>query len=309
MAAVPSDSIFPKRAPSSPARPIDCELAKLLIDRLAQPSLVIDDRRRIIVLNSAMAELLGGTPMDLAWRDLVDLIVEPRLGAAMSTIETLKRGASEPRRIRFSPRKRSALVIEIEIERIPSDESVLFLGTVAPHSALPFEVLTVEVSVSGESWGRITRGAPLPAAEADPSSPDCCRVLCGKTRACAECPALTVSEMDPVASRVLEIHERDDQYTVVTARRLDENRVSMSRIRIDEATRSRLAEARLDSVATRAGLSERERQVLSYLLMGLEIRDIAEVLEISVRTVRFHQYNLLEKLGADSRADLVRFIL
>src|SRR5690606_31981774 len=124
-----------------------------------------------------------------------------------------------------------------------------------------FELLTVEVSMEREEWGRILRGDSMSMEDSGSDGPDCCRVLCGEMRACAECPALAVSETDPVASKVIEIHERGDQYTVVTARRLDEKRVAMSRIRIDEATRSRLAEARLDSVAKRAGLSERERQV------------------------------------------------
>jgi DNA-binding CsgD family transcriptional regulator len=310
MVAVPSDSIAPKPGSKAPARAVDCELAGILIDRLAQPSLVLDERRRIVVLNAAMAELLGGTCKDLAWRDLIELIVEPRLGAAISAIERISRGQDERTRVRFTPRKRPDLTIELEFERIPSEEAMLFLGTTAPHAALPFETLTVEVSVSADRWGRILRGAQAPVTMSGAQqSPDCCRVLCGEMRPCDDCPAVAVTATDPVASRVIEIHERGDQYVVITARRISDQRVAMSRIRLDEATRSRLAEARLDSVARRAGLSERERQVLAYLLMGLEIRDIGEVLGIAVRTVRFHQYNLLEKLGADSRADLVRFIL
>src|SRR5690606_3122878 len=107
-----------------------------------------------------------------------------------------------------------------------------------------------------------------------PSSGLLCRVLCDRPEACGACPASVVNEREPIASRVLETQDGDEHYVVVTARRLSPDRVSMSRVRIDEATRSRLAEARLDGVAKRAGLSARERQVMSYLLMGLEIRDI-----------------------------------
>jgi DNA-binding CsgD family transcriptional regulator len=62
------------------------------------------------------------------------------------------------------------------------------------------------------------------------------------------------------------------------------------------------------ALADAAQLSERERSVLTYLLMGRSLGDIALILGISPRTVKFHQANVLEKLGADSRADLVRLI-
>jgi DNA-binding CsgD family transcriptional regulator len=309
MVVVPSDSTRPKRDSRVSQQTVDCELAKILIDRLPQPSLVLDDRRRIVVLNEAMAELLGCTRDELAWQDFVDCITESQLGAAMSAVDQVSCGAEPRRRVRFSPRRRLELMIELELEGVRSGESILTLGTVSPDAPLPFETLTVEVSTKGEHWGRILRGADSEVSDGDARSPGCCRVLCGQPGPCDACPAVAVSEKEPNASRVIEIHESEDQYVVITARRLDANRVSMSRVRLDESTRSRLAEARLDSVAKRAGLSSRERQVLSYLLMGLEIRDIAELLGIAVRTVRFHQYNLLEKLGAESRADLVRFIL
>lgn len=55
-----------------------------------------------------------------------------------------------------------------------------------------------------------------------------------------------------------------------------------------------------------AGLTAREREVLELLLLGRTHEDIAVVLGISERTSKFHQANLLEKLGAESRMDLLR---
>ena len=55
-----------------------------------------------------------------------------------------------------------------------------------------------------------------------------------------------------------------------------------------------------------AKLTKRELEVLELLLLGRSHEDVAVVLEISERTSKFHQSNLLRKLGADSRYDLVR---
>jgi DNA-binding NarL/FixJ family response regulator len=62
-------------------------------------------------------------------------------------------------------------------------------------------------------------------------------------------------------------------------------------------------------LVAQANLTAREREVLDLLLLGRTHQDIAEVLGISERTSKFHQANLLAKLGAESRLDLMRLFL
>ncbi len=54
-------------------------------------------------------------------------------------------------------------------------------------------------------------------------------------------------------------------------------------------------------------LTRRELEVLSLLVKGNTNRQIAELLGISIRTVETHRANLMDKLGASSRVDLVNF--
>ena len=61
----------------------------------------------------------------------------------------------------------------------------------------------------------------------------------------------------------------------------------------------------LDVIADRARLSDRERSVLDYLRMGRSLDEIASILGLSRRTVKFHQANILQKLGVDSRFHLI----
>lgn len=53
------------------------------------------------------------------------------------------------------------------------------------------------------------------------------------------------------------------------------------------------------------GLSEREKEVLAELIDGRSTTQIADVLFISVHTVRDHVKSILEKVGVSSRAELV----
>lgn len=70
-----------------------------------------------------------------------------------------------------------------------------------------------------------------------------------------------------------------------------------------------LLRARLRAVADAAKLTAREREVLDLLFLGRTHDDIALALGITPRTAKFHARNIIHKLGADSRLDLVRVLL
>ena len=56
-------------------------------------------------------------------------------------------------------------------------------------------------------------------------------------------------------------------------------------------------------------LSEREREVLRLLALGHTNQELASMLFISVRTAETHRAHIMQKLGLQSRADLVRYAL
>ena len=63
-----------------------------------------------------------------------------------------------------------------------------------------------------------------------------------------------------------------------------------------------------DEVAL-ARLSARERQVLRLVAEGYSNREIAETLDLAVKTVMAHRSNLMEKLDIHNRAKLVQFAI
>ena len=60
---------------------------------------------------------------------------------------------------------------------------------------------------------------------------------------------------------------------------------------------------------TNVNISKREIEVLTYICKGLANYEIAEILNISLRTVERHRANLLEKTGSSNSIKLVLFAI
>ncbi len=56
-------------------------------------------------------------------------------------------------------------------------------------------------------------------------------------------------------------------------------------------------------------LSDREREVLKLLADGLSVKEIATRLNLSVKTVDAHKYNLMRKLDIHDRAELIKYAI
>jgi len=57
----------------------------------------------------------------------------------------------------------------------------------------------------------------------------------------------------------------------------------------------------------RPTLTERQQEVLALLVQGHTMREVAAILKITPRTVAFHKYRIMEKLGISSNAELIRY--
>ncbi|MFM1653146.1 response regulator [Brevibacillus sp. B_LB10_24] len=56
-------------------------------------------------------------------------------------------------------------------------------------------------------------------------------------------------------------------------------------------------------------LTEREREILTYIAKGYSNKEIAELLHVSVKTVETHKAHVMEKLQVKSRPELVKYAL
>lgn len=55
------------------------------------------------------------------------------------------------------------------------------------------------------------------------------------------------------------------------------------------------------------GLTVRQREVLQLIAEGHTAKDIAAILNISIKTVEYHKYRMMEDLGLETAAELVRY--
>ncbi len=76
-------------------------------------------------------------------------------------------------------------------------------------------------------------------------------------------------------------------------------------LRRDDVDYLRRTETKL--VGENERLTERQREVLQLLAEGKVMKEIADILNMTTRTVAFHKYRMMEALGAKSNAELVRY--
>jgi two-component system, NarL family, response regulator LiaR len=63
--------------------------------------------------------------------------------------------------------------------------------------------------------------------------------------------------------------------------------------------------AQTESETTLNSLTEREQEILQFMAQGLNNQQIAEILSIATRTVKFHTSNIYDKLGGLSRTETI----
>ncbi len=65
----------------------------------------------------------------------------------------------------------------------------------------------------------------------------------------------------------------------------------------------------MNACEDRSRLSPRQRGIVKLLAEGMSNKEVAAALGISVRTVESHRAHIMQKLGLQSMADIVRYAI
>jgi len=280
-----------RRGSALPAA-LDCEaIAQALLTHCERPTMVFD-RHGLLRGANAPAEELIGTANAIAGRPWEALFERSPLGLPLPELfAKLLRGDQNEWVVAsgtWSLRCRAAVV--------KGGGAVVI--TAREWWRGPYRETSYEISVSPESFGRIvgSKNAALVGRT-------CHDALWARSVPCEQCPA-----SDLATSHCVMVWASEHSLDVVSAAHASEHTASIQIQRLDaEATQLILA-ARRARLAAQHGLSPREREVLDLLSLGRTTHEIATALAITLRTAKYHQSNVLTKLGLDSRLELLRLL-
>ena len=294
------------------------ELLGVSLDREQRPVVVIHPDGRTAAANQAMATTLRRSRDEFPGLPLEDLFAPDSRSEVRKHVETCvagrddifdtncetKNGSSVPVTMRLSSSSMHtpeavAHVFTIMTFKPKTDDPVLANGIACTLSAdaKTFGVIT-------RAWGPGLENRPSPVGLR------CCEAFCEQDVPCPGCPlygkGLTTEARTTVISRRL---DGKTWFDIVSVRAIGNSEIAMSRWSLGQKLLSALSAARINRLASDAKLSTREAEVLGLLLLGRSTSDIAHELNLVARTVKYHQRNVLLKMGAESRFDLCRLLL
>ncbi|ABC80093.1 LuxR C-terminal-related transcriptional regulator [Anaeromyxobacter dehalogenans] len=273
-------------------------IALAMLERGREPAAWVDAAGTVRLATASLERLLGAAPRALEGRPVA---------AVLTGAPALADGRVE-REVTTAAGRRLRVALEPGCE--PACEPGALLRVLEVLGDLPglgAGELDYAIETAPGAFGRLAWVRPLGGAALEPvPAARCHEALHGRSEPCADCPVRGGGTWPRVHARTL---APAPGYEVVTAAPEGAERVHLTVRRLAEAAVHGLVEARARALARGAGLSEREEAVLNRLLQGEGLADIGRALGITLRTVKFHQANLLRKLGAESRADLARVLM
>jgi PAS domain S-box-containing protein len=285
-----------------------------LAERAQHPVVVLDDAGRIRVFNRAMEQTLGWSRFEVEHRSFAELCKSDGELTPGQWIAEARRGALREHGAVMLTKSGQHVEAQLEFSLVGQALLVVLTRTrpVSREIDLQDCDLDYEVHTSGDQLGAIVRlwvdGERVPLAP----QMKCFTVVRGLDHRCDECPvvqpAATAWPRSTVRFRAAARPEGQPTFELIMAERMDEALVHIRVRKLGESVANAMNLAKIEALSARAGLSAREREVLKYLLLGRTIDDIGSILGIASRTVKHHQARVLEKLGADSRADLLRVL-
>jgi PAS domain S-box-containing protein len=281
-------------------------VASLIADEVERAIIVLDGDGAVRLLNTAAERVLGWEREALHGRPLATIVPGERHAGLAALLGDGLTGARQRAEVLVVTSTGARLTLSLRMRGVRIDEASALICDVEDVRRAPevIEHAGPWLDVRLDDFGRIV-GSDGPDG-GDVVGRRCFEAVVGLT---APCPACPLARLD-IGGVVSDVEILPDDRTLV--RRLVRTSADTARVShavLEPGVVRELFEARLRGVPARSLRSEREREVLAELIEGRALDQIAAALRISERTVRFHQANVLAKLGVDSRLELVRIFI
>ncbi len=278
--------------------------AVLLLERASEPAFLIDRDGAVAIVNRKLAALID-VSRDALIGARVDDVFPLRDGQGAWPLAFALRGSIREFECTTARGDGRAIRLAGELNAVGTGDDGCLIALVTRHCTDACGPCGARYEVStGPAPGRLLRVLGDDGTMTEPARRDACyRALQGRDAPCAGCPVFA----EPPCGAGVVADERG--LRLVATRAVAAGVVEVSALDVDDSLMSQLTRARIDAIATAAGLTDRERAVLQYILLARSADEIGQLMGISGRTVKFHQANLLAKIGAESRLDLLRLLL
>jgi DNA-binding CsgD family transcriptional regulator len=292
-------------------------LAGVLLERAEEPTLLLSRQGEVTLANRAIGELLETRREDLVGRQAASLFpgldsesgAWPLEAAFFGGVRELETTADAP--------NRGGLEVSFQVSPVGTGSAASLVAVVRRVRRRIHGATSAWSEAHYEVWMSPGRAGELKRVWDAESKPGddlaegelCYRGLYQRDNPCPGCPVFTPSAPLRSSVGVTRPRGRHDDLRVVSIESTAKDSVAVRSHVVTDALLGELMRAKVDALAERGALTERERSVLWHLLLGGSVVDIGDALGISPRTVKFHQSNLLDKLGAESRVDLTRILL
>lgn len=279
-------------------------VAMALLERRSEPCALLDRAARVLAVNAVFADVMGVPAERLVGRAWTDAC-----GADEPAVKArIERDVAGPTSDEWVVRTAAGIALRLSVQIAPIPETPAVLVTVVRWCVADGQapaVGTRSYEIAARPFGELVwaQGEGEPVALGQP----CFRVLHGRDAPCPDCPA--VAPLRPGQTRVGVIVSGRGEPEIVSAQSVSGSAIRLTARRIDDALFAELVEAKLVEHAGRVALTHREIEVLHLLTLGRAPADVARTLGFSVSTAKFHVQNVLRKLGAESRVDLLRVLV
>lgn len=307
-------------------------VARLLAERCDLPVVVLDRDGAIRLSSATLERTLGLRASELEGRRWIDACVAPEASAATATaLEQGFAGAAHATSCEAVTKdgRRLRLSLDLSLVGRPLDsanDSANGSASASADASLGQGLLVTviasapvqgawargqdldyTIAFSATEFGTIKHAATAAGCElAEARGRRCYEFIAGLDKPCPDCPALRPAAHGNGQRLSVRSKTDPDGFQVTTADATRPDEISLRARGISSSTLTAIQDARIAALSDKAQLTERERDILALLLHGRSHDEIAQSLTVSPRTVKFHQGNILQKLGADSRADLLR---
>jgi PAS domain S-box-containing protein len=290
-------------------------VAMKLVERAARPTVLLDRRGKIRLFNLAMEQLLGWPRervLGTRWSP-----ANENLQATSSWLGQVLRKNATQASCKALSSDGLPLQLDFDVAQIGAASEAGTLLTVVRATPLalaaesgqrPNQDFEYVITAHATEFGRMHQLTQLGRETSfDASSaPTCFELLHRQRSACEDCPVLRPAREGWPRTTTRRRSLEEAGFELVSATPRDATTIRLSVRFVTDTALHAIQSTWLRQIADDAQLSARERAVLDYLLLGRSLGDIALLLQVSRHTVKFHQANILRKLGADSRADIVR---